>query len=236
FFHPLILVIMIAFLASSCTPNTKRIEGFEIHGIDVSHHQGQIDWDTLFTQKIAFVILKATEGEDFKDSLFTSNWGAIKSSEVKKGAYHFFRPSISPEVQFHNFKETVILEPGDLPPVLDVEAKGVLSSSELKQNIATWLELAETHYKVKPIIYTYQKFYNEFLSDFEGYPLWIARYNSIPPELVDGAEWLIWQYGDRGRLPGISVFVDFNVFKGDSAELEKLLIKDDSLTSALISY
>ena len=93
-----------------------------------------------------------------------------------------------------------------------------------KQDMAQKLEIIETKYQIRPIIYTNLKFYNNHLADFlSEYPIWIARYNRFfEPLLINGQEWIFWQYGNRGRLEGINGDVDFNVFQGTIEELNDL--------------
>jgi len=194
---------------------------FEVHGIDVSHYQAQINWDTISQQNISFAFVKATEGATHVDTLFSHNWTEMDRVGLKRGAYHFFRPQTSPVAQAQNFIEQVKMNDGDLPPVLDVEVRDDISKRRLIDAVRTWLIIVETRYDVKPILYTNIKFYNRYLAGhFNEYPIWIARYNTIEPRLACGREWDFWQYGNKGLIEGIDGFVDFNVFKGNILELE----------------
>lgn len=215
-------LVSILLLIFACNEQTKRRSDFAVHGIDVSHYQKHIDWPAVASQDIHFAFIKATEGETFRDSLFCKNWEEIKGAGIKRGAYHFFRPTLSAELQAQNFIEGIELGQGDLAPVLDVEVLDGVSDEVLLQGVKTWLQLVEFTYKIKPIIYTNQKFFNHHLAGhFYGYPIWIARYNNwLKPCLRNDHEWAFWQYGDRGSLQGISGNVDFNVFRGSFEELE----------------
>lgn len=209
----------------SCQYETHRLENFEVHGLDVSHYQSVISWDTVAQQAIHFSFVKATEGEFFVDSLFCHNWSEIERVGMKRGAYHFFRPTLPAEAQFYNFAQTVELQAGDLPPVLDIEVIDEASKVELITKVRTWLYLAEIRYRVKPILYSNQKFYNRYLAGhFDDYPIWIARYNSSEPDLAYERSWHFWQYGNRGRIKGVEGFVDFNVFGGTLEELEQICL------------
>lgn len=229
-------LLKLAFIASvvwSCDYQTARMEEFEVHGIDISHYQSRVDWDMVAVQDINFAFVKASEGVSLHDSLFMLNWDEMKRVGIRRGAYHFFRPSFPAEEQARNFITQVDMEYGDLPPVLDVEVLDGSSKVQLITGIRTWLYLVEIQYGVKPILYTNIKFYNRYLAGhFREYPMWIARYNRRQPSLACGREWLFWQYGNQGKLPGIEGDVDFNVFKGSMAELEALCAAP---TSALIS-
>ena len=228
-----ITAILVVSLIFSCNPVTERLSHYSVHGIDVSHYQSRIDWDTIVSQDVSFAFVKATEGEELCDSLFCNNWTDIKRVGIKRGAYHFFRPTISVYRQAQNFINNVSLEEGDLPPVLDVEVADGVSDQEVRENIKTWLEIVESHYQVRPIIYTNLKFFNRYINHhFDGYPFWIARYNTEKPELENGQKWHFWQYGNRGLLKGIDGFVDFNVFNGTLLELESICLSNDPLYSA----
>ncbi len=228
------IFLMMVVLSACEGLNTSRIPGYEIHGIDVSHYQSRIDWEAIASQSIDFAFVKATEGATFKDSLYLRNWSSLKQHGIRRGAYHFFRPEVPPGIQARHFAQTVHLDSGDLPPVLDVEVIGTLPKMELVRRIQIWLEMVESHFGIKPIIYTNLHFYNRNLAGyFNGYPLWIARYHGKEPILACGTDWHFWQYGEHGRLAGIKGSVDFNVFRGSANELDALCIPPASELSSL---
>ncbi len=201
------------------------MDNYAIHGLDISHHQGDIDWEKVGNLDYDFVFVKATEGITHQDVNFTENWNALSQTTLKKGAYHYFRPNVSPIKQVENFLNLVPLKSGDLPPVLDVETDDGRTQEEVIETALEWLEEMEKRTCVKPILYTYQKFYNQYFKEkFAEYPIWIARYSTEKPELINQAEWDFWQYGNRGQIEGIDGFVDFNVFAGDSTDLAGFLM------------
>ncbi len=215
-------------------PPTVRLERYTVHGIDVSHYQSRVDWAGISALPVHFAFVKATEGTTYTDSLFNLNWTALKQSGIRRGAYHFFRPEAPPGEQARHFARTVQLDNGDLPPVLDVELIGGLPKPELVRRLQIWLDIVESHFSVKPIIYTNLHFYNRNLAGhFSEYTLWIARYHAKEPKLADGADWHFWQYGKHGRLTGIKGHVDFNVFRGSLAALDSLCIPGPSELSSL---
>ena len=202
--------------------------GYSMHGIDVSHYQGDINWKMLKQTRqgkfpVQFIFIKATEGGDFSDDKFVANFDSAKAHGFIRGAYHFYNPKTDANKQADFFIRSVKLEPGDLPPVLDIEMKSK-DMKKLQQDLKIWLGKIENHYGVKPIIYASYKFKTKYLNDsiFDTYPYWIAHY------YVDSVryrgEWKFWQHTDVGTLPGIAEKVDLNVFNGTSAELQKLLI------------
>lgn len=202
---------------------------YSVHGIDVSRYQRLIDWTSVKAMmvedvKISFAFIKATEGNVNEDKYFSRNWKNAKLAEVTRGAYHFFIASKSGKTQAENFISTVDLEPGDLPPVLDVEQAYGVPREKLKQRVKEWLQTVEHFYGVKPIIYTNVDFYKQYLQDeFDDYPLWVAHYiNKGKPRIY--RDWHFWQYSETGRVNGILSKVDFNVFNGDSTEFRKLLV------------
>ena len=206
-------------------------EGYEIHGIDISHHQGKIDWQELKDHgmidefPVRFVMIKATEGATKVDENFEDNFYQAREYGFTRGAYHFYSVHSSAKAQAAFFMQKVKLENGDLPPVLDVEHKPKnQTDDEFKQSILQWLEIIETHYGVKPIIYTYYKFKMQYLSDpvFDDYPYWIAHYYVDQVEYE--GKWKFWQHTDVGRLPGIKGNVDFNIYNGSMYDLRKMTI------------
>ncbi len=209
----------------ACDQHTIRRYDYTVHGIDISHYQSFINWDTVVAQEVHFAFVKATEGLSMSDTMFCYNWSEMKRVGIKRGAYHFYRPTLSPREQADHFSRMVEMEYGDLPPVLDVEVLDGVSKTILINGIRTWLYQVEIRYNVKPIIYTNLKFYNRILAGhFDDYPIWIARYSFREPTLACGRDWHFWQYGNRGRIKGIHGDVDFNVFNGTELDLEQLCL------------
>lgn len=199
---------------------------FHIHGVDVSHYQSDIDWALLGDQDIQFAFIKATEGMDLADPKFSNNWIQAAENGIVRGAYHFYRPKSPVLQQATHFIRQVRLEEGDLPPVLDVEVLDGVSVEELVKGVRTWMHLIEAHYKVTPILYTNQNFYNRYLAGhFTDKPLWIARYSRKQPEIRREGNWHFWQYGDRASLAGIQGYVDLNVFAGDRTSFDSLRLR-----------
>ncbi len=225
----ILLLLMLSVMA--CESDTTRIEGYEVHGIDISHYQSNVRWDMIAAQGISFAFVKATEGRQHTDSLFCRNWEQMQLHRIKRGAYHFFRPSIDGEIQARNFIQSVDMTYGDLPPVLDIETDDDLPRAEVIRQLKTWLYWVELEYSIKPIIYTSYKFYNKFIvGEFDKYPIWIAKYGGDPPRLGAGVKWWFWQYGNRGRLDGIDGYVDFNVFYGSREDLEHICLSGATLS------
>lgn len=189
-------------------------------GIDVSRYQYDIDWYRI--KGVHFVFMKATEGTKISDPSFRQNWDSSKSIGVMRGAYHFYRPYVSAVEQFRHFSNRVVLEKGDLAPVLDLEVKSKYPA-RMKNDIKRWLVLAENHYGVRPIIYCTHAYRKTYLNDtfFRRYPYWIANYKIEELDSLT-SDWHFWQYTPKGRISGIKTAVDLNHFKGTLSDLAML--------------
>ena len=201
----------------------SRLVFEELQGVDVSHHQKRIDWDTVAVKgNVDFAFVKATEGGDFIDTLFCQNWEDLRKIGLRRGAYHFFRSYGCGDVQARHYLTTVEMAPGDIVPVLDIETTDGMPQEVIVQEAAIWLKTVEQHLRVKPIIYTNQYFYDRYLAGhFDDYPLWIARYSGTQPILNNGKRWHIWQYSNTGLIPGIRKAVDLNLFIGTPEMLDQ---------------
>ena len=202
---------------------------YSIHGIDVSKYQDVIDWSSVKDMKVgnvqmSFAFIKATEGLGNEDAYFQRNWKKTKDAGLARGAYHFFLSTKSGKAQAENFINSVELQPGDMPPVLDIEQTYGVSPEKLRERAKEWLQTVRDYYHVTPIIYTNVDFYKQYLKDdFDEYPLWIAHYlQKERPSIY--RDWAFWQHSEAGRVNGILTRVDFDVFNGDSAEFRKMLI------------
>ncbi len=204
--------------------------GYELHGIDVSKHQGSIWWPSVKAMKekhiqISYVFIKATEGYTLTDKQFNKNWKLAHDVKITKGAYHFFVAGKDGKRQAEHFLDKVNFQKGDLPPVLDIEDLNGHSAESVRKELDEWLELVSDASGCIPIIYTNADFYNRYLSGFyDDNPLWVAHYYEQRKPDVDHP-WVFWQHNDRGKVDGIKESVDFNVFSGGEAAFKKILIK-----------
>lgn len=203
---------------------------YEVHGIDISHYQGEVDWEKLIQNQaedypFAFIFVKATEGGDLKDENFQHNFAAARRYGLIRGAYHYFNPETSAAKQARFFINTVQLDSADLPPVLDVEKKGSQTKEHLMKAVKVWLDIVEAHYGVKPILYTSYKFKTNYLDDsvFNDYPYWIAHY--YVDTVAYKGNWKFWQHTDVGTIPGVKEKIDLNIFNGTLEELKNMAIR-----------
>lgn len=206
------------------SPGVRHLVYEEMQGVDVSHYQRRINWDTVAAKEnIDFVFVKATEGRDYIDTLFCENWEGLRQAGLRRGAYHFFRSYGCGDEQAAHFLSICEMQPGDLVPVLDIETTDGVQDEVIVQEADIWLKTVEQRLKVKPIIYTNQYFYDRYLAGhFDDYPLWVARYSGQMPVMSNGKNWHIWQYGNNGKVRGIANRVDMNLFFGTAEMLDRL--------------
>lgn len=193
-------------------------EGEHMHGIDVSHYQGRINWDEVAKDpKVGYVYLKATEGTSITDDTYRRNFQECKRVGLKVGSYLFFRPQYSAKAQFDLFVSMVDTKKQDLLPLIDAEAIKGVSIATFQQRLLELCKLFEEEYGVKPLIYTGQNFYNKNIhsnSHLREYKYFIAAYAFDEPELYGGEDYLMWQYTAHGSVRGIRGNVDQSRFVG----------------------
>ena len=242
----LVFIISFIFLVS-CTATTKKIESAnqqpleseiqsvnlakkihkkQIKGVDVSKYQGIVDFAKLQKMGIYYVFIRATEGITYQDADYKRNHAKAKEARLTVGVYHFYETNDDPHSQFDNFKNLVNLTAGDLAPVIDIEKLHQNDDKELVANLKLFLDKLETHYGIKPIVYTGKNFANKYLSDFGDYPLWLAEYQVTEPQVPNGwQKWTFWQWSQKGTVDGIEGTVDMDRFNGDLHGFEKMLLK-----------
>jgi len=226
--NPIRFVLFATLFFLSCKPNVKVFKEEKILGIDVSSHQGIINWAEVKKARIEFCFIKATEGGDFIDKKFKENLIQARNNKILVGAYHYYRVKKSNDLQFKNFTSVVSKEAIDLPPVIDVE---YFSNNSLHEktnrdkfisNLKEFQSMLEMHYGKKPIIYTDIKFYNELIKGNIDNPLWLSDLHTKNLNYLDSTQWLFWQYNIVGKIKGIDSTVDLNMFNGNLEKLKNL--------------
>lgn len=202
--------------------NNPSLKEFPVRGIDVSAHQGEINWDMVNEHKFSFVFIKATEGKDFKDKKFIQNCDNAKKIGLKTGAYHFFTFSSSGLEQARNFIATVPKDETSLPPVIDIEFSGnskkILQKDEFVKELKNYIMEVKKYYGKEPILYVLHNSYAKYIEGgFEDNKIWIRDILKYP-KLKDNRNWTLWQYSDRGRVKGITGFVDMNIYRYKNLE------------------
>ena len=183
----------------------------ETKGIDVSHHQGDIDWKIVrkAQPKLAFVYIKCTEGESYVDPMFRKNAEGAALVGYRVGAYHYFRMTSGAHEQFENFKAQMDAVHVDLIPMVDVERSDGKLRKELQDSLQVLLNLLEKAYGKRPMIYGTNRSYNELCApEFNHSPLYIGRYGRNKPVVTGPSHYTIWQYTEDARIPGIPKPVD----------------------------
>ena len=188
-----------------------------VQGVDVSAHQGRIDWDALARADVRFAYIKATEGGTFVDSRFAANWRDAARAGIRRGAYHRFTLCRSAAAQAANFIRTVPRAGDALPPAVDVENFQDCASQTAVAQIEDFLNTIEAHYGARPILYVTQQFHDAHDGDFSQERFWIRSLYQ-PPAFRRG-DWVIWQHHNHAQRPGIDAPVDLDAFRGDEAAL-----------------
>lgn len=201
-------------------------------GIDVSSHQGYVDWAAVRNAGAAFGFTKATGGSWYRNPTLEGNWSGMQAAGLKRGAYHYaFEPSgqalpgDGPIVEADAFLSAVLplgLGPGDML-VLDIE-EGV---GDLGGWALDWCRHVEQRVGFKPLVYT-----GAWFSDPHGfakvptlaeYELWLAAYQStMPPAPAPWGEIAFWQFTASATVPGVVGHVDGNWFNGTLDELARV--------------
>jgi len=191
-----------------------------IFGLDLSHHQRNINWDKVANNPPHFIIFKTTEGSSHTDSKHKQYRKKAREKNILVGGYHFFSYQSTGKKQARHFLKHLKLEKGDIIPVLDVEfSKTMNSDTWIKENIEAFITTMEEEIGVKPIIYCEIAYYNRFLKSKYGdeIHLWLSDFRTKPEN-----QFVLWQKTDKYKQSGISGTVDYNIFNGSKADLYKI--------------
>jgi len=200
-----------------------------VAGIDVSYHQGSIDWSRVAAAGERFAYARATAGTLTADTAYAANRSGAKAAGLAVGAYHYGNPDSAPNDAANEaawFLNNASVASGDLVPVLDLEVSNGLSASALTTWAQTWLANVTAATGVKPIIYTNNSFWTGSMGNTDwfarnGYRLWIAHWTTasqptVPAGTWGGSGWTFWQHSSTGSVPGIAGSVDLDRFNGTS--------------------
>ncbi|MCM1153024.1 MAG: hypothetical protein NC328_05170 [Muribaculum sp.] len=195
---------------------------YPVAGIDVSAHNGPVDFNAVASEGYKFVFIKASEGVDFRDSMFVKNYIDARRAGLKIGAYHFFRFDRDGIDQAQNLLGAIGGRKMDLGVVIDVEehnnASGV-DSTLIADRLLRMVEFLNL-VGMKVTFYTNRKGYPDYLKQtVPGSNLWICSFSQVPPDI----EWTFWQYDHHGKVAGIDSDTDLNVFCGSTTEWTNFL-------------
>jgi lysozyme len=211
-------------------PMRALAAGYDVRGVDVSGHQGRIDWPVLAAQDLDFAYVKATEGSAFVDARFTENLAGARDAGLLVGAYHFFSFESPGRTQAEHVIATVPADADLLPVTIDLEHYGEFHRDPPEPAVvqAELRDLADAlreHYGVEPVVYATRAAYDQYLvGQLPDSPIWIRSVYLPPPGHAD-REWTFWQYSHRDRLDGYDgreSFIDLNVFRGSLDDLRAL--------------
>ena len=205
--------------------NYPSLARFPVRGLDVSHHQGAIDWPVVARQHVDFVFIKATEGTDFTDPLFHDNWAGARAAGIPRGAYHYFSFCAPPLEQAKHFLATVPWNKPQLPPAVDVEFHGNCArrpdDAVIGAELATFLDEVARATQRTPIVYATERSWRRIVGGhFPANPIW-RRNVFFQPTTGASRPWSIWQFADRRRIAGVPSFVDLNVYRPDGSLLRE---------------
>lgn len=197
----------------------------QVHGVDVSRYQGNVDWHAARRAGISFAFIKATEGADHSDPAFRTYWAGAGQAGIPRGAYHFYYFCRSGAEQAAWFIANVPRERGALPPVLDLEwnhqsrtCRFRPSPAEVHREINTFLTIVGNHYGQRPVIYTTVDFYHDNALGQVRAEFWLRSVADHPSRIYPGQRWTFWQYTGTGTSPGFGGNVDLNAFAGSRAQ------------------
>ena len=220
-FYLLIAAIALSFNLFITNPASAQ-SADAIWGLDISHHQGTINWRQLAAKKPHFIYFKATEGSTHSDNTYEDNRAQARKYGIVSGAYHFFSFTSPGLRQALHFIRKAKLKKGDLPPVLDVEWKKPMPAvSAVVREVTTFLNTVEKELGVRPVIYTDCMLFNQYLKSGlkKDYKRWIASYKSKP-----GCDCLFWQKTNSYKISGINGYVDYNVFMGTKTQFRSIIM------------
>lgn len=196
-------------------------------GIDVSHWNGAIDWKTVVSAGYKFAYTKATDSITYTDDTLAPNAAGAAEAGIPIGAYHFYRLAADAKAQAEYFLAKIKNLQMEMPPVLDFEEQASFPHATVAKSLKLWLDIVEAGTGRKPIIYTSAYYWNTYAGtpSWAGdYALWVANYTAAPQPLLPKGwkSYLIWQFSDKGMVPGITGDVDLNRFNGDEKALADL--------------
>ncbi|MEM4997392.1 GH25 family lysozyme [Priestia sp. SB1] len=188
-------------------------------GIDVSHHNGVVDWKKVAGDGYKFVYLKLTEGKSYVDKTTYNNYIAAKNAGLRVGFYHYAHVNNDPVAEVNFFLQKLADMKADLPHCLDLEESKGKSKAQITAFALKWMEYLQQKTGITPLLYTGYSFMGNFSNTMAKYPLWVARYAggskrvqgfNAPGSSTVWRSWAMFQFTDSGKVNGIKGNVDIN--------------------------
>jgi len=202
--------------------------GAEVEGVDVSYYDGSIDWSAVYGAGKRFAIIRVSDGTSFIDPQFAANWNGTRAAGVMRAPYQFFRAGQDPVAQADLLVAQVMqaggFQPGDLPPVMDLETADNQPIATVVARAHAWLDRLTQATGRAPIVYTSTRVWTLFgnPAGFSQYPLWVANWGVTCPSIPMGwTDWRFWQSSATGNVAGISnsSMTDLDRFNGTLTDL-----------------
>jgi GH25 family lysozyme M1 (1,4-beta-N-acetylmuramidase) len=224
-------------------PQTLDSLGIKVlPGIDLSSHNGTVDFKKVAAAGVEYAWIKVTEGTTHQNPGFQKKFDDARKEGIMVGAYHFGRSDTSPndpkdwEREATNFLlqlEKAGLECGDLIPVLDVENGMKTDDNHNCEWCLKWLEKVGNETNTRPAIYSARWAWQLYImkadrglqDQLATYPLWLASYNEgIEPKRKTKLwnQWDVWQYTGSGAVSGVKGRCDINWMAG--GQLDRLKV------------
>ena len=202
-------------------------ERFPVRGIDVSHHQGPVDWKLVRASGQSFAFIKASEGADFRDTRFEENWRAARAAGLVTGAYHYFTFCAPGLLQAENFLAVAPRDGLALPPAVDVEYTGNCTGwedlADVRRELHAFIRHSEAQLGHSLLLYTSEEVWRDLVPpELHQHSYWLRSLWGQPGEDLD---WRFWQYSDTGTVPGVRGAVDLNVFAGAPAAWDAFMVQ-----------
>lgn len=225
-----LLSLSIVLLLSSCKKkdNNASISSNSIMGIDISHHNGEINYKLLKDKNINFVYIKSTEGISVIDKKYKQNNKGTRAENIKTGAYHFFIFSEEGAKQANHFLNNSDIRSKDLIPVLDIEysKNNPISNdssylNKTRNEIINFCELIEEKTGEYPIIYCNNEMYNKLNLSNKKMKFWIVDLNKEPTNSIN---WVLWQFEHAHKLDK-NTSVNYSKTQKNANSLNNILLK-----------
>jgi len=225
----LLLIPLIAFTSTKKKhkhPVKKSImidkSKYPVTGIDISNHNGNINFEEVRKKNIDFVYMKATEGVDFVDRRFETNYSNVRKQNIPVGFYHFFRFDVCGKSQAYNFLRIIEGKYFELPLVLDIEEWGNpknISKDSVIKRIDLFIDEISKVKNGEIIIYTNRSGFDKYIKGNFKNNVWLCSFKPMS----SSNQWTLWQHSHRTKIPGAQGWVDMNTFNGNRSEWMRYL-------------